>query len=131
MATPLDPQHRYVFLAADGEGTAMEGGDAFWSLPDAELDRFGRGWLVAEFTFGADWPHWEMHPEGDEYVYLLSGRLDLVLRRQHGDELLAMQPGRAFLVPRGVWHTARVHEASRMLHITMGAGTQHDEDPPR
>jgi hypothetical protein len=30
----------------------------------------------------------------------------------------------AILVPRGIWHTAKVHTPSRMLHITMGEGTE-------
>ena len=31
----------------------------------------------------------------------------------------------AVVVPRGVWHTAKVFRPSRMLFITMGAGTEH------
>ena len=30
----------------------------------------------------------------------------------------------AVVVPRGVWHTARIRAPSRMLHITLGAGTE-------
>ena len=121
----LDPRNTYVHLAADGKSTELPGGDAFWSLPDAEIDKFGRGWLVAEFSFDADWPNWEMHPDADEFVYLLSGSADLLLERPDGTQTVALRERGAELVPRGVWHTATVHSPSVMLHVTMGSGTQH------
>jgi mannose-6-phosphate isomerase-like protein (cupin superfamily) len=121
----IDPRQTYVHLAADGAATELPGGDAFWSQSDAELDRFGRGWLVAEFQFDADWPNWEMHPDADEFVYLLSGSADLLLEGPGGTETIALRERAAVLVPRGAWHTATVHAPSRMLHVTMGSGTQH------
>jgi hypothetical protein len=38
--------------------------------------------------------------------------------------VLAIADRGAVVVPRGVWHTARVHAPSRMLHVTLGAGTE-------
>ncbi len=32
-------------------------------------------WPISE----ADWSNWEMHPNGDEFVYLLSGSIDLLI----------------------------------------------------
>ena len=121
----FDPQQTYVHLAANGAAQALPGGDAFWSQPPDQLDAHGRGWLVAEFTFDADWPNWEVHPEADEFVYLIAGEAVLLLERPEGVERIAMQAGRAVVVPRGVWHTAQVKVPSRMLHVTMGAGSQH------
>lgn len=121
----LNPQHDYVHLATDGSATALAGGDAFWQLPEAEAARYGEGWLVAEFEFMADWPSWEMHPEGDEFVYLLSGEVELILELPGGLSRVPLRGSGAVVVPRGVWHTARVIAApSRMLHVTRGAGTQ-------
>jgi hypothetical protein len=34
-------------------------------------------------------------------------------------------PGDYVLVPRGIWHTVRVHTPSSVLFITPGEGTQH------
>ena len=47
----IDPLHDYVHLGADGATTRLAGGEAFWSMSDAELDAQGSGWLVAEFEF--------------------------------------------------------------------------------
>ena len=67
-----------------------------------------------------------MHPAGDELVYLLSGSMDLVLFEDGGERLVPLRGRVACVVPRGVWHTARVHEPSEVLHVTRGAGTEHE-----
>jgi quercetin dioxygenase-like cupin family protein len=119
----LNPRKTYVGLDADGTATELPGGDAFWALSRAELERHGARWLVAEFGFDADWPTWEMHPAGDEYVLLLAGEVDLLLEEASGVRTVELREGAAVVVPRGVWHTARVRAPSRMLHVTLGAGT--------
>jgi uncharacterized cupin superfamily protein len=121
---PLNPRETYVALRADGTATSLPSGAAFWNLPAAELDRHGSGWLVAEFSFDADWPTWEMHPGGDEWVYLLAGAVDLLLDEAGGVRTVELRGDAAVVVPRGVWHTAKVRTPSRLLHITLGAGTQ-------
>ena len=120
----LNPQHTYVHLAEDGAATQLPGGDAFWSLPESEIQRYGGGWLISEFEFAADWPNWEMHPHADEFVYLLSGSVELHLELPDGLQKLPLTGPGAVVVPRGIWHTAKVTAPSRMLHVTRGAGTE-------
>jgi mannose-6-phosphate isomerase-like protein (cupin superfamily) len=119
----LNPQRTYVHLAA-GAATQLPGGEEFWSMPEAEMERYGNGWLVSEFEFAADWPNWEMHPHADEFVYLLSGSVEVHLEQQDGLHKVALNGSGAVVVPRGIWHTAKVTAPSRMLHVTRGAGTQ-------
>jgi mannose-6-phosphate isomerase-like protein (cupin superfamily) len=121
---PFNPQDRYVHLDIDGAATVVPGGEQFWGLPEPQIERYGHGWLVSEFECAVDWPNWEMHPEGDEFVYLLSGAVTLVLDQPGGPHGVALRGSGAVLVPRGVWHTAKVHVPSRLLHVTRGAGTQ-------
>jgi mannose-6-phosphate isomerase-like protein (cupin superfamily) len=120
----INPQLTYVLLHADGAAAQLPGGEEFWQLPDDELTKSGDGWLVSEYLFESDWPSWEMHPNADEFVYLLSGEAVLHLEHPGGVHLLALSGNGAVIVPRGVWHTAKVTVPSRMLHITRGAGTQ-------
>lgn len=126
MSTPgtTDPQQTYLQLGADGQILPHAGGERFWQMPQADMARVGRDWLVSEYTFVADWPTWEMHPQADEFVYLLSGAVVLVLETAAGRQEIALQGSGAVVVPRGVWHTARVIAPSRMLHVTLGEGTQ-------
>ena len=116
----LDPQHTYVHLAADGRADTVAGGDAFWSLPAQEMERFGRGWQVSEFSFDADWTSWEMHPEADEFVYLLSGAADVLLELPDETRRVRLRGRGAVLVPRGVWHRVEAIEPSCLMHVTPG-----------
>ncbi len=40
-----------------------------------------------------DHSHWEMHPAGEELIYLASGRIDLVLETDEGERTVEMRPG--------------------------------------
>ena len=119
----LNPQQTYVHLAHDGKAQEIPG-DSFWQLPEATMAQLGQGWVISEFAFTEDWPNWEMHPHGDEFVYLLAGAVDLQLERSGAVETITLDGSGAALVPRGVWHTAKVRTPSRMLHVTRGAGTE-------
>ncbi len=119
------PEDLCVYLAADGRGQTTPGGEPFWSLPPAEMAKYEHGWLVSEFSCSEDWHNWEMHPQAEEFVYLLSGDIEFLQETPSGTAATRVTGRGAVLVPRGVWHTARVFAPSRMLFVTMGAGTQH------
>jgi mannose-6-phosphate isomerase-like protein (cupin superfamily) len=121
----FDPAETYVHLDPAGRAEQVPGGERFWSLPGPELDRFGVGWLVTEFESRSDWSNWEIHPEGDEFVYLLSGAAVLLLEQPGGIEEVPLSGRAAVVVPKGVWHTAKVSQPSRMLFVTSGRGTRH------
>ena len=121
----FDPSETYVHLTSDGAAERLAGGERFWSMPAPELDRFGGGWLITEFECAADWTNWEMHPDGEEFVYFLSGEAVLVLEQPAGVSKVPLSGRAAVVVPRGVWHTAKVSRPSRMLFVTRGRGTQH------
>lgn len=122
----LLPEHEYIYLAPDGHAQRLPGGPAFWAQPESAIAAWGRSWLVSEFTCDQDWAQWELHPDAEEFVYLLSG--DIEWWQDAPEEGLShtrLTDRGAVLVPRGVWHTARVLAPSRLLFITMGQGTQH------
>lgn len=121
----IDLTSHYVYLDAAGAAATVTGGDAFWSQSPGDLEQYGRGWLVSEYEFAADWPQWEMHPGADEIVRLMSGAAELHLEWPTGIQIVKMLAGDAYVIPKGAWHTVKVVEPCRMLHITMGAGTQH------
>ncbi len=122
---PLDLDKTYIHLGADGSSAAAPGGEQFWSLPPAELEKYGQGWLVSQFECRSDWPTWEMHPSGDEFAYLLSGRVTMIFEIDGGQQFVELHNREATVIPRGVWHTAKVLAPSCLLFITRGAGTQH------
>jgi len=99
----------------------------FWERIGERTDLHeGRLVIVSHQT--GQWTHWEMHPAGDEILYLLSGKMDVILERQDSHEIVSLSAGKAFIVPAGSWHTARIHSPSDLLSITRGAGTQVRSD---
>ena len=119
------PDEIYALLDARGGIRQQPGGGEFWSQPQEALDALGRDWLVSEFVCEGDWGNWEMHPNGDEFVYLLDGDIEFQLETIEGVIAQRISGRGAVVVPRGVWHTAKVFKPSRMFFITMGAGTEH------
>jgi mannose-6-phosphate isomerase-like protein (cupin superfamily) len=117
----------YVHLDDSGTATPVAVDESFWkALMEGRDGGLNAGRLVMNFEFSDDWDTWEMHPAGDEVVCLLHGSIDLVLEGVDGETTIELRKGRpCCIVPRGVWHTAKVHEPSAVLHITEGAGTQH------
>lgn len=66
------------------------------------LSTFDRG-AVTLGRFAAQTP-WENHPEGDEFLYILNGRIDVILLTDHRRVRIPVKSGSIFVVPRGVWH---------------------------
>ena len=99
---------------------------------DEDYKDFANHLLVSSHAFDEDWPTWEIHPAGDEFVILVSGDADLVLATPGGDETIRMtEPGTFVIVPRDTWHTARIRRHTVMMFITPGEGTVNREEPVR
>jgi mannose-6-phosphate isomerase-like protein (cupin superfamily) len=98
---------------------------------DARFPSFQSCVLVAEYAFSEDWPTWEMHPAGDEMLYLLAGEAEIHVRSAGVTRQVRFNtPGSYLVVPKGAWHTAKVNAPCRILFITPGDGTQHLPAPP-
>lgn len=83
------------------------------------------GMTVGIIDMTTDAPHnGEMHPDGDELLYVISGsvRLTSEATPTHSIDLL---PGDALIVPKGEWHKVSLLEPTRLLHITPGPGGEH------
>ena len=76
----------------------------------------------------------EVHPDGDEFLYVVHGTIELIL--DDGDELgvgaetkLVLRAGDAYVVPRGVWHQLEPMEPSYLVHVTPGPHGGHRPRP--
>ena len=113
-------------IASDNTATVVEGGEAFWrglAERDPHVQAADGGSLVSSYQLAQHWPNWEMHPNGDEIVHSRGGRCELILETNGGTDSVLMTSGRTVVIPRGTWHTVRVHEPAELLHITYGSGT--------
>ena len=114
----------------DGTGRAKPMGPRFYQELDEDFGSFAGHILIQRFAFSEDWPTWEMHPEGDEFIYLLEGDTDLLIWENGAARCVrASEPGTYVVVPQGAWHTARPHAPTAMLFVTPGNGTLNAERP--
>jgi mannose-6-phosphate isomerase-like protein (cupin superfamily) len=84
------------------------------------------GRLVAVHTFGSDWSTWEVHPNGEELLYVIAGKLTLIQDIDGEQRSVHLEAGDAAINPRGVWHTAKTAEPTTVLFITAGKGTLNE-----
>jgi mannose-6-phosphate isomerase-like protein (cupin superfamily) len=67
----------------------------------------------------------EMHPDGDELLFLVSGGVTVVLEDETPARRVTLEPGQALVVPRGVWHRVLLDQPSRIVHVTPGPNGEH------
>ena len=121
----FDPFATLVHLRAEGRAVPVAWTpDVFGTLAADAGDRIiGAKHAEAPQDFHAD--EWEMHPGGDEVLYLLTGALDVVLDEPSGERAFGLEGGQACLVPRGVWHRLVLRRPSDLLFVTPARGTRH------
>ena len=130
----IDLLNNYLLLDTDGAAVLLPGGGEFWSqlmsgnATDPGIRRLmasANGRLLSALPMRADWTNWEMHPAGDEILFMLEGEATFILDTADGFSPVTLGAGRVLVVPKGVWHTAKVSKPARLLAITAGLGTQH------
>jgi quercetin dioxygenase-like cupin family protein len=78
------------------------------------------GMTVGFVSVTGDPPHnGEVHPDGDEILYVISGRLRVIGESDPG-AAIELGPGDACIVRRGEWHQVMTLQPSQLLHITPG-----------
>lgn len=90
--------------------------------PDPPVPFSGITFGVA--TMSENSPHdGEMHPDGDEILYLISGRVRVVFL-DSDDEDIDILPGDGLVVPKGVWHRVDIIEPCQIVYLTPGPNNQ-------
>jgi oxalate decarboxylase/phosphoglucose isomerase-like protein (cupin superfamily) len=121
---PFDLETTYLALDGAGAVRAYPGGEAFWR--NIDTNPVAGGTLVTVMDGQGAWPHWEMHPNGDEVLVALEGSARLMFEHPDGrTEVHEVAAGATLIVPAGVWHRAVDQRGLKMLFITYGAGTTH------
>ena len=117
LATPID-------LSTQTVGLERESGKAVF-MPPRQGGPPTRipGYTVEAGFISGDPPHGgEMHPDADELLYLISGRVEVVLELEEGERRVELGAGQAIVVPQGVWHRVMQREPTRLVYITPGPG---------
>ena len=90
--------------------------------PDPPIPFEGMTFGVA--TMSENSPHnGEMHPDGDEVLYLISGRIKVVFP-DSAEEDIVVSPGDGVVVPKGMWHRVDIIEPSQIVYLTPGPNNE-------
>ncbi|MEW6736160.1 MAG: hypothetical protein AB1489_33005 [Acidobacteriota bacterium] len=115
----------YVVFDNKGKATPIAVTETFWQDLTSQFGNFAGRILVSCFSFEKDWDSWEAHPQGDEFVCLLSGDIEFLLEVDGVHRSVRINnPGSFIIIPRSTWHTARVLLPTTALFVTPGEGTQ-------
>lgn len=130
----FDPFAVHLHLDAQGDALLIDDVPGFWAAlmrgdtGRADVARVATqpGYLMGGFRLDSDPGHWEVHPQGDEIIQLLSGAVDFIFREKDGERRVELRGRATCIVPRGVWHRTMVHAPSEIVFTTWGLGTQHE-----
>jgi len=85
------------------------------------------GFTFTSVSMPQDAPHGgEMHPDGDEIVYVISGKIEVTLELE-SDQTVNVEAGEGVIIPRGIWHKVHVVEPVELVTISPGPGFEFRE----
>ena len=107
----------------------------------AELSRQPRGSFLDLLEFNqhhiggcdiaGESPVWEMHPDTDEFFYILDGEFEMTLLDSESPSKFRIGPGSSFVVPAGVWHKPAAPDGCKFIYFTPGASLHSEAQDPR
>lgn len=116
----------FVVLDPNGNASTMSVTPTFWDQLERQHGDFAGKVLISCYAFDKDWDNWELHPNGDEVIQLLSGEAELVLEIPGRTMRIHLPRSGSFaIVPRNTWHTVKVRKPSTLQFITFGQGTRN------
>ncbi len=114
--TEFDPRTHTIGLGRDLLASKIP------ERPDPPVPVDGVTFGVAAMSENS--PHGgEMHPDGDEVLYLIAGRARVVFL-DTDDEDIEMRPGDGLVVPKGVWHRVDILEPCQIVYLTPGPNNE-------
>ncbi len=76
-------------------------------------------------------PVWEMHPDTDEFFYILEGQFEIVLLDGEAPSKHVVNSGSSFVVPTGIWHKPGAPNGCKFIHFTPGESLHSEAADPR
>jgi len=106
------------------------------AMRDPAIKRLGSfDQLTVGLARFSDETPWEIHPDGDELLYVLTGRVRVTLLPERADEPSrseTLDADSLFVLPRGLWHRQTPEPTVCLLFVTPAEATRHSSaDDPR
>lgn len=76
---------------------------------------------------------WEMHPECDELLHIIEGKVEIeILPKVSGDGTnYTLTSGTFIVVPQGCWHRQNILERTKEYYVTPGPTLHSHSNDPR
>lgn len=75
-------------------------------------------------------PVWEMHPDTDEFFYVIEGEVQITILEEGNKEHYIASAGSSFVVPRGLWHKPGAPNGAKFFYFTPGQSLHSDQEYP-
>jgi len=97
------------------------------------LQKFGSGETGAFWSEAGAQSPWEMHPECDELLHIIEGKIELeILPSDAGESsTFILTAGSFFVVPTACWHRQRILERVKQYYVTPGPTLHSQATDPR
>ncbi len=115
---PFDASSFNIAMHRDGRSEVTK---ALWG-PPARVEGFT---VMAPFLTRNPPHNGEMHPDGDELIFLISGRLDVIAEEGGAETVTQMVGGQAVVIPKGMWHRLDIKEPCQLVVMTPGPESMH------
>lgn len=90
------------------------------------FDRFS-GFTFTPFSMSQDAPHGgEMHPDGDEIVYIFSGKIEVTLELEE-EVMIQVGEEEGIIIPKGIWHKIHVVDPVKGVILSPGPSFEYRE----
>lgn len=75
-------------------------------------------------------PGWEMHPDTDEFFFVVEGTVEITLLKDEPEHFVA-PAGSSFVVPQGIWHKPGAPDGAKFIYFTPGQSLYSESEDPR
>ena len=118
MTRPIkfDPATQTIGLSHDFDAKLVP------ERPDPPIPVDGATFGIAKMSENS--PHGgEMHPDGDEVLYLVAGRANVVFLDSSNPDI-EICAGEGLVVPKGTWHRVDILEPCHFVYLTPGPNNE-------
>lgn len=95
-----------------------------------EFSQFN-GWSFGTCSITGVSPGWEMHPDTDEFFYVIDGCVEITLLEGDQANHHVAPAGTSFVVPQGIWHKPGAPQGAKFIYFTPGQSLWSESEDPR
>ncbi|MCR9194196.1 MAG: cupin domain-containing protein [Hyphomonas sp.] len=107
--------------------------DDLSAMEFASLASFNGGEVGVFWSEPGGTSPWEMHPDCDEMLQIISGEIDVEILPSDGGSAIRkrVSSGSFIVIPKGCWHRQTMLERTKEIYVTPGKSLHSLSEDPR